>query len=244
MRIKLTLDYIGTAYHGWQRQDGLDTVQERVEAAVYALTGQRSAVVASGRTDKGVHALAQVAHLDTDKALPPIKWRDGLNHYLPGDIRILDAAPVPETFHAIKNAKKKTYRYYMYGGASDRAVYRDRAVRVYGHMDIAAMDAAAKAFLGRHDFAAFKSMGSAVKTTVRTVYDARVFEENGLTVFSVTADGFLYNMVRLMAGVLMDAGKGRLKAADIAALIDKKDKTVVHYVASAHGLYLYAVEYE
>lgn len=129
-RIKITLDYIGTSYSGWQRQPGQDTVQQRVEDALEALTGIKTSVTASGRTDAGVHALGQVAHFDTDSVLPVKNFMTGLNHFLPADIRVLSAMQAEDGFHARFSAKEKTYCYCLYESPFDRAVYLNRAVRV------------------------------------------------------------------------------------------------------------------
>lgn len=244
MRFKIVISYIGSAYCGWQRQKNLKTVQGEVEAAIFSLTQETVSLTASGRTDAGVHALGQVAHFDLAKPFVAEKFVTGLNHFLPEDIRVLEACAVPDNFNARKSAKKKTYVYLMYPAETENALLFNRALRIGTEVNPALMHAAAQGFLGTHDFTAFMSSGSEVKTTVRTVTDISVTRQNGFAVLSVTANGFLYNMVRLIVGVLLKAGKEGLTAADVAALIDKKDKNMVHYVAPAYGLYLLSVDYK
>ena len=242
-RIRLTLDYIGTAYSGWQRQPDRDTVQQRVEDALFSLTGERTSVVASGRTDAGVHALGQVAHFDTDSDIPVKNFMTGLNHFLPPDIRILKAENVKNDFHARFSAHEKTYCYCIYECPFDRAAYLNRAARVSEKLDVKAMRMASTAFLGEHDFTSFMSTGADTVGAVRTVKDVRVVRSGGLVRIFVTANGFLYNMVRLIAGVLVRAGQGKIDKAGVEKLIALKDKHAVREVMPAEGLYLVSVKY-
>lgn len=242
-RIRLTLDYIGTAYSGWQRQPDRDTVQQRVEDALFSLTGERTKVVASGRTDAGVHALGQVAHFDTDSDIPVKNFMTGLNHFLPPDIRILKAENVKNDFHARFSAHEKTYCYCIYECPFDCAAYLNRAVRVSGKLDVKAMRKASTAFLGEHDFTSFMSTGADTVGAVRTVKDVRVVRSGGLVRIFVTANGFLYNMVRLIAGVLVRAGQGKIDKEGVEKLIALKDKHAVREVMPAEGLYLVSVKY-
>ena len=216
-RIKMTLEYIGTSYSGWQRQPGQDTVQQRVEDALKALTGVKTSVTASGRTDAGVHALGQVAHFDTDSGLSVKNFMTGLNHFLPA--------------------------YCLYESPFDRAVYLNRAVRVAERLDLSAMRNAAEAFIGEHDFTSFMSTGADTKTSVRTVKSLKIVRSGGLVKIYVTANGFLYNMVRLMAGALVRAGVGAVDRTGIEELIALRDKNAVREVMPAAGLYLVAVKY-
>ena len=240
MRVKLTIEYDGTNFCGWQTQPGLRTVQSELEAAIFKLTGEESRVTASGRTDAGVHAIGQIAHFDTSKDLKG-KFVGGLNFYLPPDVRVKEAEYVSDDFHARFSAKNKTYVYIMYESKIDSAILRSRAARV-DKLNAAAMDRASKVFVGKNDFAAFMSTGSDTLTTVRTVTSASVQRRGGMIVFSVSADGFLYNMVRKMAAALMQVGKGKLDAEGLSKLL-KKD-AVFTPVAPPQGLYLYKVEYK
>ena len=238
MRIKLVVEYDGSDFSGWQFQPGLRTVQSEIEAAIKKVTGEDVRVTASGRTDTGVHALNQVVHFDTSKDLGA-KFAGALNYYLAPDVRIKSAEVVWDDFHARFGAKRKTYDYVMYEGNTDSALWRKRAARVQGRLDEVAMNAAASFFVGQHDFACFMSSGSEVSTTVRTVMAASVVKKDGFVIFSVTADGFLYNMVRKMAAVLIEVGKGQ--SVDIPALLRREAATTK--VAPPQGLYLREVTY-
>ena len=242
-RIKITLDYIGTAYDGWQRQPDRDTVQKRVEEAIFSLSGERVSVVASGRTDAGVHALGQVAHFDVNAAIPAKNYMTGVNHFLPPDIRILSAEEAPEDFHARFSAHEKTYTYCIYESRFDRACYFNRAARVEQKLDLKNMKTAAEAFCGTHDFTSFCSAGADTTTFTRTTKDIRVARSGGLVKISVTADGFLYNMVRRIAAVLVKAGKGQIDKAGAEKLINAADNKVAKDVMPACGLYLKSVKY-
>ena len=242
-RIKITLDYIGTAYDGWQRQPDRYTVQKRVEEAIFSLSGERVSVVASGRTDAGVHALGQVAHFDVNAAIPAKNYMTGVNHFLPPDIRILSAEEAPEDFHARFSAHEKTYTYCIYESRFDRACYFNRAARVEQKLDLKNMKTAAEAFCGTHDFTSFCSAGADTTTFTRTIKDIRVTRSGGLVKISVTADGFLYNMVRRIAAVLVKAGKGQIDKAGAEKLINAADNKVAKDVMPACGLYLKSVKY-
>ncbi len=242
-RIKITLDYIGTAYDGWQRQPDRDTVQKRVEEAIFSLSGERVSVVASGRTDAGVHALGQVAHFDVNAAIPAKNYMTGVNHFLPPDIRILSAEEAPEDFHARFSAHEKTYTYCIYESRFDRACYFNRAARVEQKLDLKNMKTAAEAFCGTNDFTSFCSAGADTTTFTRTIKDIRVARSGGLVKISVTADGFLYNMVRRIAAVLVKAGKGQIDKAGAEKLINAADNKVAKDVMPACGLYLKSVKY-
>lgn len=238
MRIKLVVEYDGSDFSGWQFQPGLRTVQSEIEAAIKKATGEDVRVTASGRTDTGVHALNQVVHFDTSKDLGA-KFAGALNFYLASDVRIKTAQVVSDDFHARFGAKQKTYDYVIYEGVTDSALWRKRAARVQGSLDEVAMNEAARLFVGQHDFASFMSSGSEVSTTVRTVISASVVKKDGFVIFSVTADGFLYNMVRKMAAVLIEVGKGQ--RVDIPALLRCEATTTK--VAPPQGLYLREVTY-
>lgn len=240
MRIKLTIQYDGADFCGFQTQPQKRTVQSELEAAIYKVTGTSSRVTASGRTDAGVHAIGQIAHFDTDKDLGE-KYVGALNFYLPPDVRVTDAKTVDESFHARFSSKKKTYVYVMYESKTGNPLLGNRAVRVENKLNVKRMNEAAKLFLGKHDFAEFRSLGSDALTTKRTVFDANVKRKDGLVLFSVTADGFLYNMVRKMAAALIDVGNGRMSQEQISDLLSLK--ATFTKVAPAHGLYLYKVVY-
>ena len=241
-RIKITFDYIGTAYDGWQRQPGRDTVQQRVEDAIFSLSGERVSVTASGRTDAGVHALGQVAHFDVNTAIPVKNYMTGVNHFLPPDIRILKAEEVTADFHARFSVHEKTYTYCLYESRFERACYLNRAARADNRLDIAKMKQAAKVFEGTHDFTSFCSSGADTTTFTRTIKSVYVRRSGGLVKISVTADGFLYNMVRL-AAVLVRAGYGQVDCDGVKKLLAAADNRVAKDVLPACGLYLQSVRY-
>lgn len=241
MRYKITLGYDGTRFCGWQSQPNGESVQDALERAVFKLFGESARVVGSGRTDAGAHALRQVAHFDCDKSLPVANVVGGLNAYLPRAVRVIDACVVSDDFDARKSTKKKTYMYLMYRGAQ-APVLDDRALFIGNDIDVGAMSKAAQALVGTHDFATFMASGGGAKTSVRTVFDVR-FEDDGFFIkFFITANGFLYNMVRIIVAQLVKIGGGA--NVDINELIQARDRAVAKEVAPAYGLYLYDVEYD
>lgn len=240
MRYKITLSYDGTDFCGWQHQPNGNSVQDAVEAAAQKLFGQSVSVVGSGRTDAGVHAIAQVAHFDADKILPEKNVVGGLNAYLPRTVRVTAAERAADTFNARKSAKRKTYMYLMYVGES-LPVLNDRAVCLEFEPDIQRMNTCAYQLVGKHDFSTFMAAGGGAKTFTRTVFDAH-FERDGRFIkFFITADGFLYNMVRIITAQLIKAGRG--DNVDIPLLIEKRDRAYAKELAPACGLYLYSVDY-
>ncbi len=239
MKYVVTLSYDGTEFCGWQHQPNGRAVQDALETAIEKFSGERVRVVGSGRTDAGVHALSQVAHFSLDREYPDHVIVSALNAYLPRTVRVLSARSAGEEFDARKSVKKKTYMYLMYRGAPI-PVLNDRATAV-GDVDCAAMQTAAAALVGRHDFATFRASGGGAKTTVRTVFDAHVESDGKFIKFFITADGFLYNMVRIITAQLIKIGKG--ENVDLTALMEKRDRTYAKEIAPACGLYLYSVEY-
>ncbi len=242
MKYKIILQYDGGRYHGWQRQprEAL-TVQEAVEAALEKVTGRETAVVASGRTDEGVHALGQTAHFETEKELAAERYTAAINYWLPSDIRVISCENVDKEFDARKSAKRKTYEYRMYVSDIENPLRRTRELCIKS-ADREKMDEAAKLFEGEHDFSAFMSSGSSAKTTVRTVYDAHVRAEGDSLIFSVTGNGFLYNMVRIMAGAIIRVGRGE-DSEFIKTALETGNRSLVSDIAPPYALYLTNVEY-
>ena len=246
-RYALLVAYDGTNYGGWQIQKNAVTVQEKLEAAVGSLTGKKTAVVASGRTDSGVHAAGQVCSFDGEITIPPEKVADALNIILPCDISVIKSVEVPFDFDVNRSAKKKTYRYSLYF-ASRRNPLKDRySVHVKGAPDIAKLRHIAGLFEGEHDFKAYCQSGSDVKTTVRRIYSVRVEcseTEAGTEVgIFVTGGGFLYNMVRTMVGTMLYFAAGSLTEEDVRRSIETGDRTAVGKTMPANGLTLLNVEY-
>lgn len=240
MRYRITLSYDGSDFCGWQSQPSGNSVQDAVECAVEKLSGERTRVIGSGRTDAGVHAIAQAAHFDIEKEYPPKTIIGALNAYLPKTVRVTAAEVADEKFDALRSVKKKTYMYLMYCGDAFPLV-ADRAAAV-GEVDVGAMSKAAAALVGTHDFATFMAAGGGAKTSTRTVYNAHVERDGEFVKFFITANGFLYNMVRIITAQLIKAGRG--EAVDISALIAAHDRSAAKDIAPAYGLYLYKVEYE
>lgn len=244
--IKLTIEFDGTAYHGWQSQINAVTVQDTVTAAIKTLTGEDCSLCGSSRTDAGVHALGYVCNFFTQSAIPADKFAFALNTLLPEDIVIKGSQEVSENFHARFSAKGKTYRYLICNSVFPSALLRKRVYHVYYPLDITAMQAAADHFVGTYDFIAFSAVGGTVKTTVRTITAAAVLRQNpdnNLIALNITGDGFLYNMVRIIAGTLIEVGIGNLKPGDIPELISGRDRRKAGRTAPAHGLYLVEVFY-
>ncbi|MCH5351100.1 MAG: tRNA pseudouridine(38-40) synthase TruA [Clostridiales bacterium] len=239
MKYKITLSYDGTPFCGWQSQPSGNSIQDAVETAVYKLCGEKTRVTGSGRTDAGVHAVAQVAHFSVEKELPLKTVVGGLNAYLPAEVRVLTAEYADEEFDARKSVKKKTYLYLYYTGAPLPVLNG----RVYNRtsLDEKRMDKAARELIGKHDFKCFMASGSGAKTTVRTVHEVRVERHGDFVGFYITADGFLYNMVRIIAAQLTRIGSG--EDISLTELIEKGDRTLCKDTAPACGLYLYSVEY-
>ena len=248
---KLTVAYDGTDFAGWQVQPRQSTIQSALQSAIYDLTGESVAVIGSGRTDSGVHALAQVASCQIQG------WRDGaaalaraLNAKLPDTIVVTAAADAADGFHAIRDAVKKMYRYQLQlGGVRDAFDYRYRW-QLHGKIDVAAMCEAATKVVGHHDCACFQAAGGEVKTTVRRIHRCEIVEQ-GMTVsgarrcaVEIEADGFLYNMVRNIVGTLVEVGRGRHTPAWIDELIAARNRELAGPTAPPHGLFLVRVDYE
>jgi tRNA pseudouridine38-40 synthase len=254
--IKLTIEFDGTAYHGWQSQENAVTVQDTVTAAVCTLTGENCSLTGSSRTDTGVHALGFVCNFFTESSIPADKFAFALNTLLPEDIAVIRSEEVPPDFHSRFSAKGKKYSYLIYNAVFPSALLRHRAYHVYYPLDVGAMNEAAQFFIGTHDFLAFSASGYSAKTTVRTIMEAAVITVSQaqhsilpgsgggqLIEFSVIGDGFLYNMVRIMAGTLVEVGFGKLKPQDMSEIISGLDRRKAGRTAPAHGLYLAEVFY-
>ena len=243
MRIKLTVSYDGSEFCGWQRQKNGVSVQETLENALYSLTGEKIKATASGRTDAGVHAAGQVVHFDTQSKIPPPKFYKALNVLLPDSVKVLKSEEAPQSFNAVKSAKKKTYRYSLYNSEVPLPLKERYAYRIFGNFDVEKMKAAASVIEGTHDFKCFSATGGSVKTTTRTVYNITV-QENGEDIeVTVTGNGFLYNMVRIIAGTLIAAGQGDITETDIKKAFETNARNLLGKTLPAKGLCLLNVEY-
>ncbi len=243
-RLLLTLRYDGTTYHGWQVQPNATTVQETLQDAIAAVTGVRAGVTGCSRTDAGVHADMFCCAIDTDSPLRGDKLASALNFHLPPDIAVYAVREVAADFHPRYHARGKRYVYRIWNGTQRHPVYDRYALHRKGRLDEAMMTRAAADFIGTHDFAAFCAAGSDVQGTVRTVRDCRVERHGDLLLFSVEADGFLYNMVRIMVGTLLEIAEGRLAADSIPAMLASRDRAAAGPTAPAKGLCLQEVFYE
>ena len=245
-RLRLTLEYDGTDFYGWQRQaTGERTVQGALEDAFARLPGAHGPVVGAGRTDAGVHALAMVAHVDTTTQIPHEKLRLALNAHLPGDVAVLRVAPAGADFEAQFSA---TYRRYLYrmrvlrGDPRGQALLRRRVLALHRQVDVAAMREAAAGLVGRRDFASFATQET--RSTVRTLHLCDLRPEFGELRLHVAADGFLRSMVRTVVGTLLWVGKGKLRPSDIDAVLAARDRTRAGHNVAPHGLYFVEAGYE
>ncbi len=245
--IKLTVAYDGTHYHGWQTQPTGPTIQSSLEAAIKSICGETVHIIGSGRTDAGVHAWGQVASFHTHSNLPADVFRKALNATLPEDIVVRHACDVPRSFRPINDALSKRYRYVLQPGRINDPFALRQAWFVKRILDVESMQQAAQALIGEHDFAAFQATGSPRQSTVRTMLDATVklhdAEERCKIFIEVEATGFLYNMVRIIAGTLVEIGQGKRPAESMAAIIASCDRLQAGMTAPAHGLYLLQVHY-
>lgn len=241
--IKLTIAYDGTSYHGWQTQLNKPTIQETIENAISVITGQKIDLIGSGRTDRGVHALGQVANFIADTNIEQHKIKIALNANLPASIRIVESLDVPMEFHSRFDAHKKTYMYQIYNSRVSSPFYCNYSYFVPSILDFRIMEEASKLLLGTHDFKGFMASGSDVKTTVRTIYDVKLTKNDGFIRLYITGNGFLYNMVRIIAGTLVDIGKGSRDKGCIEKAIKTCDRTMLGHTAKPEGLFLKEVCY-
>lgn len=243
MNIRMTLSYDGTNYNGFQTQPRGNTIQDAIEQAIELLTGERVKITGCGRTDAGVHARHYVFNFHTESKIPVVRWALALNSRLPDDIVVLDAEEAETSFHSRRSAKRKTYRYSI-----DRSKFPDVFVRHFHFhhplpLDVPSMRAALAQLVGTYDFTSFTSTRSAVQSHVRTVYDADLVEEGAKLHLYITGNGFLYNMVRIIAGTLIWVGEGKLKPEDMTRILLAQDRGNAGPTAMAHGLMLWQVDY-
>ena len=242
-RVKLIVAYDGTAYCGWQVQPNGPTIEGELNAALTILTGENIQVIGASRTDAGVHGLCNVAVFDTESPIPGEKFSYALNQRLPEDIRVRDSEEVAPDFHPRHQASRKTYAYRILN-----AEFPDPTKRLYTHftyhkMDVSQMQKAAEYFVGEHDFKSFCSPAATVESTVRTRYKCQVSKEGELITIEVQGNGFLYNMVRIMAGTLMEVGCGRMLPEQIPDILKQKDRNAAGPTAPAKGLCLVKYDY-
>lgn len=248
----MIVSYDGTSYNGFQSQPNRNTVQDKLEEAIWHLTGETVKVLASGRTDAGVHARGQVFNFLTESQIPVERWCVAMNTRLPQDIAVYAARELPLDFHSRRSAKKKTYKYRIRIGRH-RDVFQYRTeYHHYKRLNLEEMRKALKHLEGEHDFTSFCSVRSDKPSHVRTIYEAKleftpdVFpfsDDSGMIEISITGNGFLYNMVRIIVGTLLQVGEGRRKSSDFPAILKAMDRSKAGPTAEPHGLILWEVEY-
>lgn len=239
---KIKVEYNGSGFYGWQKQDGKRTIQGDLETAVFKLTGEKTTVEGSGRTDRGVHSLGQIASFKLETKIPLKNMKVALNNLLPEDIMIKQIALADENFHARFSAKRKTYQYKVQVGGERNAI-KNALLAFYPYkVDIEKMNSAAKLLLGKHDFRGFCSSNAQVKNFEREIYFLSIKKSGNVFTFEVCGNGFLYNMVRIIVGTLLEVGRGRLSENDVLKAL-AGDRKSAGIVMPACGLYLKNVEY-
>ena len=252
MRVKLAVAYDGTEYHGWQLQPNAITIEEELNNCLSELLKEPIQVIGASRTDAGVHSLGNIAVFDTQTRMPAEKISYAMNQRLPSDIRIQSSEECPADFHPRHCNTRKTYQYRILSSEFENPLFTRFCHHTHNHYNIEAMKEAAKYFVGEHDFASFCATASSAQTTIREIYELSVASEpagNGinncaeLITITVTGNGFLYNMVRIIAGTLMEVGVGRFAPTKMKEILDGKDRQLAGPTAPACGLLLYSYEF-
>ncbi|PRR80522.1 tRNA pseudouridine synthase A [Clostridium liquoris] len=243
--IKLLIEYDGTNYSGWQKQinNNVSTIQGTIEQCLSKVTGEKVEVIGCSRTDAGVHAKGFVANFITESRIPSDKFKYAINRVLPEDIVIIDSKEENINFHARYCCIGKRYIYKILNRQWKSPILRNYAYHFKDKLDVESMNKAAQYLIGKHDFTSFKSSGSSVRSSVRTIMDAKVYAVEDLVIFIISGDGFLYNMVRIIVGTLIEVGIGKKKPEDIVSILEAKDRQKAGASAPARGLYLDEVFY-
>lgn len=241
--IKLTIEYDGTNYVGWQKQTNGIGVQAKIEEAIYKTTGEKVNLIGSGRTDSKVHAKGQVANFYTKSKVPGERFKYALNTKLPLDIGIIESEEVDYHFHSRYDAKAKKYIYLIYNNPIRSPLYRNYSYHIPYKLDFKEMERGGEFFIGTHDFLSFTGSKNVLENTIRTIYSLELEKQGEFIKVSVKGNGFLYNMVRIIVGTLIDAGLGKLNSKDIPNIISKKNRKFAGHTAAPEGLYLEKVYY-
>lgn len=241
--IKITIEYEGTNYCGWQIQPNKPTIQEELIKAINEITGENVAIIGAGRTDSGVHAIGQVANFKTMSNIPNNKFASAITSKLPWDIAVVKSEEVPLNFHARFDAIGKSYKYIIVNQSVRSPLLRSFAYYVPYKLDFNLMNQGKDYLLGSHDFKAFMSSGSSIVDTVRTINSATLSKYDGKIIFKIEGNGFLYNMVRIIVGTLVDIGRGKICVDKLPYIIESKERTNAGHTAPAQGLYLEKVFY-
>jgi tRNA pseudouridine38-40 synthase len=240
----MIIEYDGTNYVGWQVQPNGVSVQQVIEEQLKRITGCPVTLFASGRTDSGVHARAQVAHFDTESRIPPEKFAFALNAGLPKDIRIKYSCEASQGFHSRFSAKLKHYRYTVHNASHSSAFTHSTALHIHYRIDMEKMQNAAKEVLGEHDFTAFRAANTRIENCVRIVTRSEWSKQGDYLCYDVEGNGFLYNMVRILAGTMLEIGMGRREESSLKAALESGKRSDAGPTAPAHGLMLMRVKYE
>ena len=241
--IKLIIEYDGKGFNGWQKQPNKLNIQGEIERAIGEITGEEIELIASGRTDAGVHSLGQTANFKTNSNLPIEKFPIAINAKLKKSIVVQSAEEMDERFHSRYSVKSKTYRYTINNSKYGSALFRDMECHIPMQLDAEKMNEAAKFFEGEHDFKGFKASGTSSKSSVREIYKTSVTKDGDRIVIELTGNGFLYNMVRIISGTLVDVGTGKIKPEEIKRIIKEKKRENAGKTLPAKGLCLIKVEY-
>jgi tRNA pseudouridine38-40 synthase len=239
---KLMIQYDGGRYKGWQRLgDNDQTIQAKIENVISEMVGQKIEIIGSGRTDAGVHALAQVANFKISETRTEAEVKNYFNHYLPQDISVVDVSIVTDRFHARYNAKAKTYLYKIWNEEYTNPFMRKFSMHVEKKLDLSRMREAARHFVGEHDFTAYSNAKSKKKSMVREIYSISIEENNGFLEIRIKGNGFLYNMVRKIVGTLIEVGHGEINANSIPDILQSKERVQTGGMAEPGGLYLESI---
>ncbi len=241
--IKLIIEYDGKSFNGWQKQPNKLNIQGEIEKAIGEITGEEIDLIASGRTDAGVHSLGQTANFKTNSSIPIEKFPIAINSKLKKSIVVKSAEEVDERFHSRYSVKSKKYRYTINISEYGSAIYRDMEYHFPFNLDIQKMQEGAKYFEGEHDFKAFKASGTSSKSSVRTIFKAEVKINQDRIYIELTGNGFLYNMVRIISGTLVDVGTGKIDPSEIKNIIESKERIKAGKTLPARGLCLVEVNY-
>ena len=242
--IRLIIEYDGKDFNGWQKQPNKLNIQGEIERAIMDITKEEKIdLIASGRTDAGVHAFGQVANFKTNSTIPIEKFAMAINSKVKKSIVVKSAEEVDERFHSRYNCKQKTYRYVINNSETGSAIYRNLEYHYPIKLNVDDMKKAVKYFEGEHDFKAFRASGTGSKTSVRKIFKASVTQEEDRIYIELTGSGFLYNMVRIIAGTLIDVGNGKIKVSDVPKIIEEGDRTKAGKTLPPQGLFLINVDY-
>ena len=241
--IKIIIEYDGKGFNGWQKQPGKLNIQGEIERAIFEVTGEEVNLIASGRTDAGVHSLGQTANFKMENNMPIEKIPLAINSKLKKTIRVQSAEEVDERFHSRYSCVGKKYRYIINNAPIESAIYKDLQLHIATKLNVEKMREAIKYFVGKYDFSSFKSSGTSCKNSVREIYKAEIIEDGNLIKIELTGSGFLYNMVRIISGTLVDVGLGKIEATTIPQIIQSKDRGQAGKTLPPQGLYLVEVYY-